>query len=762
MLNKNNFPVTILLAIIILFYSWTFFFQGNAWLTALGINVLQIAVGLASLLWLFQAYRKAARRQKNFWLLLLIGLALYISANGLWLYFQISRGAVDSEEFSYAIWLVAYFFFLAALISKTRELSNAYSGRSYIFNIAVFMIMLASASFHYLINPVLEASGDSWLLTFATIIYPVTDLTILFVLTILYYLLQKSEKQEWLILCVAGFFIQVMADSYSVYLTFSHGYQPGHVIDLLWLVSILFIGLTGYCAKQNLDDTTWIMKSPGKNKDSVFPYLSIVVLIILAIHSYQWNLNALSAGLLVIFLLVLGRQLQILRRNEQLMSEYRYLAYHDPLTGLKNRSSFGEQIERVLTEYPDGKLALLLIDLDQFKVVNDTLGHHIGDKVLVQAARRLESAVGRDMLLFRLGGDEFIIVVAGATEAECIALSNEILAAFQEVLNIDGYQISVTPSIGISKFPEHGSTTEELMKNADAAMYLSKEKGKNGFSFFNPELSREKIRKMKIETELKTAIRNNQLQIHYQPKVMLSTNGVVGMEALLRWEHPELGWVSPAEFIPVAEETGQIVSIGEWVLQQACRQNKKWQDEGFPPLSVAVNVSVLQFKHGLFLETVRRILGETGLDTRYLELEITESIMQNIKESREILKCLRGMGIKIAIDDFGTGYSSLHVLQKLPIDTIKIDKSFVDELDSNSMNPMVKTIIDLGLNLNLTIVAEGIESEDQRDILLNQGCTIGQGYLYSKPVTPEAFEELMRMPEVLDAGKLAAGVQSGR
>ena len=747
MFKNSKFPVTVLLAVIVLFYSWTYFFQGNTWFTALGINVLQIVVGMASLLWLFQAYRKAALRQKNFWRLLLIGLSLYISANWLLLYFQISRGAVDSELFSYAIWLVAYFFFLAALISKTREMSNAFSGRSYIFNIAVFMIMVASASFHYLIEPVLEVSGDSLLLTLATIIYPVTDLTILFVITILYFLLQKSEKQEWLILCIAGFFIQVMADSYSVYLEFSNGYQPGHVIDLLWLISILFIGLTGYCAKQDNGDTTWIMKNSGKNKGVVFPYLSIVILAILVIHSYQWEINALSAGLLLVFSLVLGRQLQILRRNQQLVSEYKYLAYHDPLTGLKNRGSFGEQIEQVLTEYPDRKLALLLIDLDQFKVVNDTLGHHIGDKVLVQAASRLQSAIGRDMLLFRLGGDEFIIVIAGATDDDCIALSNKILAAFEDVLNIDGYQLSVTPSIGISKFPEHGSTSEELMKNADAAMYLSKEKGKNRFSFFNPELSQEKLRKMMIETELKTAIRNNQLQLHYQPKVMLSTHEIVGMEALLRWEHPELGWVSPVEFIPVAEETGQIVAIGEWVLHQACLQNKRWQDKGFPPLLMAVNVSVLQFKHGLFPETVRRILDETGLDTQYLELEITESIMQNIKESRGILKSLREMGIKIAIDDFGTGYSSLHVLQKLPIDTIKIDKSFVDELDSTSMNPMVKTIIDLGLNLNLTIVAEGIETGIQMDILLGNGCTIGQGYLFSKPVAPRAFEDLMALQD---------------
>ncbi|WP_233569633.1 EAL domain-containing protein [Planomicrobium sp. Y74] len=257
-----------------------------------------------------------------------------------------------------------------------------------------------------------------------------------------------------------------------------------------------------------------------------------------------------------------------------------------------------------------------------------------------------------------------------------------------------------------------------------------------------------------IENALKKAVQKNQFVLYYQPKVELRTNKIIGMEALLRWQHPELGWISPVEFIPVAEETGQIVSIGEWVLEEACRQNKQWQDAGYSPLNVSVNVSVLQFKHGKFLETVQQVLDKTALDTQYLELEITESIMQNIKESKKILESLQQLGIKISIDDFGTGYSSLHVLQKLPIDTLKIDKSFVDELDLDASNTMVKAIIDLGLNLNMTLVAEGIESENQMRVLIEHGCTIGQGYLFSKPVAPEDFEELMKVTELLK-GKIA-------
>ncbi|RLQ90578.1 bifunctional diguanylate cyclase/phosphodiesterase [Planomicrobium sp. Y74] len=555
---------------------------------------------------------------------------------------------------------------------------------------------------------------------------------------------------------ITGFFIQVPADFLYVYLSIKGSYQPGHLVDIAWLLSILLIGLSGYYAKSNTNSKVWNHKRPEKNNDAAYPYLSILILLVLVVYSYQDEFNGLSMGLLITFFLVLGRQMQVLRKNRQLVEQYRYLAYHDQLTDLRNRSSFKEEIENLLADYPTKQMALLLIDLDQFKVVNDTLGHHIGDQVLIKTAERLQTAMEKNMMLFRLGGDEFIIVILDATDEKCEAVANKLLDLFHKSLDVDEFEVHITPSIGISRYPEHGHRPEDLMKNADAAMYLSKENGKNGYSFFNVELSQEKVRKMTIENALKKAIRKDQFVLYYQPKVVLGTKKIIGMEALLRWQHPELGWISPVEFIPVAEETGQIVSIGEWVLEEACRQNKRWQDAGYPPLTVSVNVSVLQFKHGKFLETVEQVLEKTGLDTRYLELEITESIMQNIKESKRILISLQQMGIKISIDDFGTGYSSLNVLQKLPIDTLKIDKSFIDELDVDAMNPMVKAIIDLGLNLDMTLVAEGIESENQMKVLIEHGCTIGQGYLFSKPVAPEDFEELMQIPELM-ADKIEQG-----
>ncbi|MFB5086996.1 EAL domain-containing protein [Psychrobacillus sp. PGGUH221] len=615
---------------------------------------------------------------------------------------------------------------------------------NYVFNIVIFMVTATTISIHYLIHPVLALSGNSWLMTITTIIYPIVDLTILFIITVMFYLIQSKKEKEYMLFCVTAFFCQVMTNLIFTYLSLKEAYHPGHSVDLLRILALFFIGMTAFYAKNSKSKLKMEVPNPLGNKDIIIPYTSIFVLLFLVIQSYQWKFNALSIGLLLAFLIVLARQFQILYKNKNLMSQFKHLAFHDPLTGLRNRRSFIQETEAILQNHQEDQVALLLIDLDRFKVVNDTLGHHVGDDILVKTAERLKEMVSTDALISRIGGNEFTIVLPNTSKKMCAALADKILEAFQQPLIMKDYEINITPSIGISIFPEHGVTSEELMKNADAAMYLSKENGKNAFSFYNTELNRAMVRKMQIETELKKAIQNEQLSLFYQPKVDLHTERIIGMEALLRWEHPDLGSISPVEFIPVAEETGQIVSIGEWVLLQACQQNKKWQEQGLPSLCVSVNVSVLHFQHGQFLETVQKAIKESQLDPKFLELEITESIMQNFKESNEILEGLRQLGIKTSVDDFGTGYSSLTVLQKLPIDTIKIDKSFVDELEKEGHNFMVKTIIDLSHNLELNVVAEGIETDRQMKILKDNGCMIGQGYLFSKPVAADELEVLLR------------------
>lgn len=749
MLKNLRFPVIFLLLIVSSFCMWNFIFLDNAWMKATGSVGLQLIGGTVSFIWLTRAFWGSKSKYRGFWLLLGSGVLCYLTANVIWMYVLIVDKAMGYTNTSYSLWLLSYTFYLAALICKIREIQAA-AKKNYVFNIVVFMITAAAISTHYLIEPALILS-DSLLVTITNVAYPVISLSILFVLTILYYLVQYSREKDSLLFILLGFGFQVGADSIFVYLSMTGSYQAGNFIDLLWLLAILMIGFGGLLDKESNGDKNWKVKNLFENRETLFPYISTMILLVFVIYSYDWNFNTLSLGLLFILFIILGRQILIMNKNSKLMAEYRYLAYHDPLTGLCNRARFKEDLEDLIALAPaSGRVALLLIDLDRFKVVNDTLGHHIGDQLLVKTAERLKYSLVQDTKIYRLGGDEFLILLADATEEKASIVAKNILDRFQKPFFIGKNEMIVTPSIGISIYPDNGANSEELFRYADAAMYLAKESGKNSFRFYNTELNKALVRKMEIERGLRNGIRRDQFTLYYQPKIHLQTRQIIGMEALLRWEHPKLGRVSPAEFIPIAEEIGQIIPIGQWVLQRACKQNRAWQEQGFPSLCVSVNVSVQQFQHSDFIKMVRDTLNETGLDPQLLELEITESIMQNIGKSKAILYSLREMGVKTSLDDFGTGYSSLNVLQNLPIDTIKIDKSFIDEIGKNNQKSMVKTIIDLGINLNLNIVAEGIEHEYQMDELIKNHCYIGQGYYFSMAVHPKEFEQYLQSEDSLN------------
>ncbi|MDI4649861.1 putative bifunctional diguanylate cyclase/phosphodiesterase [Cohnella hashimotonis] len=709
----------------------------------LGSNMLQIAAGAIGAYWTLRTGLRLTGNPSRFWLLLGIGLIFNTFSNFQLLYKQLASMATEYSAFSYIFWLIAYCFYLAALFCKYRQIHGRSGRAGYVFNIIVFTVTATSASVHFVINPIISIADESPFVTLLSVVYPLASLSIFLITLILYYsLLQQGALTSSMLFVVWGMLSQVAGDIGYAYLAEQQEQYSGQFVDVLWVLALLLIGLGGRYAGEGQTDPMQEREPDAQIKESFFTYASIAVLVILFVLSSHWDFNALSLGLLLLFLLVMGRQLRMMRVLNKLMGEYRYLAYHDPLTGLKNRISFQQDLERIIGK-AGVRAGLLLIDLDRFKVINDTLGHHAGDLILVQTAERLRRCVGARSPLYRLGGDEFVVILTDAENSWCAAAADRILGQFREPFRWEEIEIIVTPSIGISIYPDNGCTSNDLLKYADAAMYLAKESGKNSFRFYNTELHAIMARKMKLEHELRRAIERNQFKLHYQPKVELRTKRIIGMEALLRWEHPELGVVSPAEFIPVAEESGQIVAIGDWVLERACEQNKSWQDKGFPPLCVSVNVSVRQFQHREFLMSVRSVLQRTGLPAAYLELEITESIMQNVKESTDVLRALRRMGISISIDDFGTGYSSLFIIPKLPVDTIKIDKSFIDDIDDRVQLSMLKTIIDLGLGLNLGVVAEGIESEHQRQVLVAHGCPVGQGYLYSRPVSPEAFEEML-------------------
>ncbi|MEH7886567.1 EAL domain-containing protein [Bacillus sp. JJ1609] len=438
---------------------------------------------------------------------------------------------------------------------------------------------------------------------------------------------------------------------------------------------------------------------------------------------------------------IVGRDLTQRKKAEKTI---KYMAYYDVLTGLPNRNMVRKHLNAALKN-GDQELAVLFLDLDRFKIINDTKGHRVGDLLLKVVASRLKSAVQDKGLVSRQGGDEFIILLKGLNKAQVIEVAERILGEFSEGIDVENQEFFVTPSIGISMAPGDGQDEETLIKHADTAMYLAKERGKNNFQFYTDQLHGLSSRKMELENGLRKALEQDQLMLHYQPQVNLATGKIIGVEALVRWQHPENGIISPGEFIPLAEETGLIVPLGKWVLQKASAQNKEWHDKGYSSIPISVNISVRQLQEDRFIDTVKQILDQTGLDPSYLDLEITESIMQNSENTAMLLNQLKELGVTLAIDDFGTGYSSLSLLKHLPIDKIKIDKSFVDDIIHHAnQGAMVKTIIDMGHNLQFDVIAEGVEEQEQVAFLLRNGCMIGQGYHFSRPLPPDAMEDLLK------------------
>ena len=426
-----------------------------------------------------------------------------------------------------------------------------------------------------------------------------------------------------------------------------------------------------------------------------------------------------------------------------------YQANHDGLTGLPNRTLLADRIEQALRSARRYRrqVAVLFVDLDQFKFINDSLGHDLGDRLLKIVAERLRGCVRSNDTVARQGGDDFVVVLSDlAGDEDAATVAQQIQLAVNRPLDIDEHELEVSCSIGISIYPKDGEDVRALLKNADVAMYRAKEQGRNNFKFYTGELNDKAVARMTMEKHLRRALEREEFLLHYQPQVDLRTGRITGMEALLRWQSPELGLVSPAGFIPLAEETGLIVPIGEWVMKTACAQNRAWQAAGLSPLTMAVNLSPRQFRQEGLAETVARILRETGLEPRYLELEIVESlIMHDVQSATLILKKLKELGVQLTMDDFGTGYSSLSYLKQFPFDKMKIDQSFVREITSDPDSAtIVRTIIAMAHSLNLRAVAEGVETEGQLSYLRSHGCEEMQGFYFSRPVPSGAFEQLLR------------------
>ncbi|WHY00054.1 EAL domain-containing protein [Neobacillus sp. DY30] len=603
---------------------------------------------------------------------------------------------------------------------------------------------------------------------------PLGDLILFFGAMIFY--LGSEKLSPFRVVILSSLLLQVIADSSYLIFTINNIPFIESLFHPLWTLSPLLMGIAGTLAAQN-DGVTFEKKNKSHSlKNSItlrllLPYLSIILLFMTMIFQHD-DSNSLIIGSAAAILLLLSRHIfaslenqtllikyhelteeleqkigerteELSAKNQQLLSAARkmkYMAYHDVLSGLPNRRMFLERLKTAMDEAKRNhfKLAVIFIDLDRFKNINDTLGHEFGDLLLKHVTKEMAKSVRKIDTISRQGGDEFTVLLNRIRAVEdVIPLVERIRAVVAKPIIIQGQELHVSMSIGIAFYPSDGKTTEELMKNADMAMYRAKEEGRDNYKFYSIDMNKTVSRIMALENGLRKALKNNEFVLNYQPQVSLQTGEIVGVEALLRWNTVEAGMVSPIQFIPVAEESGLIIPIGEWVLNHACMQGKAWHDSGQSHLKVAVNLSPVQFLHENLVEMVINALRTTGFNPNYLELEITEGVAFTDAEAAiKKMQALRDLGVRISIDDFGTGYSSLMYLKRFPINTLKIPKPFNQDIMAGQKDKaLVETMIYLGHSLGLSVIAEGIESKEQLLFLKEHHCDIVQGDIYSKPLT---------------------------
>jgi diguanylate cyclase (GGDEF)-like protein/PAS domain S-box-containing protein len=442
-------------------------------------------------------------------------------------------------------------------------------------------------------------------------------------------------------------------------------------------------------------------------------------------------------------------------------AEMSHMAQHDTLTNLPNRALLQDRLTQAIATASrnDSRIAVLFLDLDGFKHINDSLSHATGDRLLQAVAKRLLAAVRTSDTVCRLGGDEFVILLSEVAHAgDAGVKAGKILSALSAPFEMEQNTLRITGSIGVSTYPEDGQSAELLIRNADLAMYQAKEKGRSNYQFYEKGMNVRAVERQSIEGDLRCALEKDEFVMHYQPKIDLKTGAITGVEALIRWNHPERGLVGPLQFISIAEDCGLMLPIGKWVLRESCRQAKAWQDAGLPPVEMAVNVSSVEFRNDEFLKGISTILKETGLEPRYLELELTESVlMQHAEFSVPVLQKLKAMGVRLAIDDFGTGYSSLSYLRQFPIDTLKVDQSFIHEINDDTDDAtIISAVINMGCRMKHRVIAEGVETAEQLAFLRAHGCDEGQGYYFGRPMpgveTAKLLELGMAAMSIVDEG----------
>jgi len=852
----------------------------NDFVKLFGGNLFSIIGSLIAAVWLAGASKRTGdKREKVFMLLLSLGSVCNALADSIRMYYEnVLWVEAPFPGFPDLFYLLQILFYLIAFMNRLSSEKGKYQMVRFYFDVMIIMTVAATFSWYFLIQPILASPTVSNLSLFVSLAYPIGDLALLFTVLTIYMGTKSTLGSKPILVIIIGLLILIYADSGYLYLISTEQYASGSLLDPLFILAPLMIGLYSFLYKET--ETVAFHEDSLEERQIqrvpyfrlLLPYVNVTLLLLFMIVKSN-GFDALTIGTCLAILLLIIRQILVILENQKLLyrfyhkaeeleiSEQRYkslfeyhpdaaysldldgsfvsvneaathlagydkteligmhssnfiiegyqhmsidhllkvkqgipqyyevpihdrqgrlyyisithipikvknrvvgifgiakditemkqneekinyLAYHDSLTGLPNRALFGEILAKTVSEAErqNERFAVLFIDLDGFKQTNDTLGHDIGDLLLVEVAKRLMACCREGDVVARQSGDEFTCLIKGVSNQIVIErIAERIRDSLTKPYFLDEYEILSTPSIGIALYPDDAQTSWELMKKADRAMYHVKDKGKGDFKLFHTMSSGE-LEKVQLEKDILTALSNQEFILYYQPQVEVDSRGIVGAEALLRWKHPKLGILLPADFIPIVEEKGLMSSIGEWVLQEVCRQARTWGEQGHG-LKVGVNISPRQLQADNFVEKVIRIIHETKVDPHQVYLEITESAaideMENVKSK---LISLKQLGVQIAIDDFGTGYSSLSYLANFPIDTLKIPREFVSHIGvSEAHQTILKSIVNTGKGLNLTIIAEGVETESQFNYLKQLQCDQVQGYLFGKPTAKETF-----------------------
>lgn len=718
-----------------------------AWIGGL-VSVLPVIVVVIAQGWAVSRSNGTVRR---FWLILMVSFVIYLGANLLWAVYDELPLLVLGYPVYDGLFKIHWLLVVGSILVLVWDQANPYRFVRVVLDMLLGIVVGATFLWYVAINQlslggVHLSPGD----LLATISYPVGGAGILLLLTSVYYDPRHLIPTRVWSFLMAGFALEFLADvkyfaSQIGEVSFSNEY-----LTTLWGASALMWALAAISYGLTPEDTDTEHKWPDSVIiRSILAYVaSWLVFGLLVMEARTLNLVVVAVGLTLLCVVV--RQMFSLKENQVLghrlaktndslaekVNELEYLAYYDPLTNLANRHYLDRRLSEIIAT-TSTQVGVLSVDIDRFKNINDTYGHAFGDKLLQEVANRI-GQLEADVVA-RTNVDGFIIVYDNVSFVTQITLQAQRLRdALLEPFRIEGVETLVTISIGITVFPADGETAERLLRNADIAMHKAKEVGRNNFQFYSASMTQSLEKRLSVETALRGALQRGELQIHYQPQINVEENHgkLVGVEALLRWQHPALGQVSPAEFIPIAEDTGLIVSLGNWVLWEACKQLREWHDRGYSNMRMAVNLSARQFEQGDIVQLIAQNLKEFNLEPEYLELELTERIaLENEHSVLDSLSKLKRLGVRIAIDDFGTGYSALAYLRKFPVDSIKIAQQFSQGLELGTNDDwIVRAIVTLGKSLGLNVVAEGVETKEQLEFFKGLGCYDIQGFYFAKPM----------------------------